>query len=158
MRRRWVMMASCLIVILGLMLTACDPDDAYSHYEHVPLEGWIKSDGIVFDIPALRRGGDYAVTMGLRTNAKYPFTSVSVIVDQTVYPSKRTLSDTIECKLADDNGRRLGPGINTYQYTFHVRDDQLATSDSLHVVVRHHMRSELLDGISDVGISLKRLR
>lgn len=41
------------ILILGVaaVMTGCDPKKVYSHYEHVPQEGWDKPDTLFYEVP-----------------------------------------------------------------------------------------------------------
>ena len=46
-----------LILAVAAILTGCDRRTVYSHYEHVPLEGWEKIDTIFFEVPPVKEAG-----------------------------------------------------------------------------------------------------
>ena len=94
--------------------------------------------------------------LGLRINATYPFMGLTLIVEQFSYPDRKRRVDTVNCKLMDSNGKMKGYGIGSFQYTFHITDLDLQQGDSLHIGVRHDMKREILPGISDIGIILKK--
>ena len=71
-------------------------------------------------------------------------------------PSHRSVTDTICCLLTDAQGNLLGDGISYRQYQFDISTEQLQKGDSLHIVVRHDMKREILPGVSDVGIKLEK--
>lgn len=98
--------------------------------------------------------GVFTANLGLRINSSFPFMGLTLIVDQTVYPSHLTKSDTINCQLIDKNGNSKGLGISYYQYNFKINQVSLNKGDSLVVRVRHNMKREILPGISDIGYSL----
>lgn len=152
MTRKWL---TCLAVAFSLQ--ACMPDVAYDKYQSAPLTGWERNDTLFYDVPRLPQGGRYGMEMGLRINDDYPFMALTLIVEQTVFPQRKVLCDTINCQLYDQQGRRLSGGISYYQYTFPVRDMLLRPGDSLRVTIHHGMKKEILPGVSDVGISLRRL-
>ena len=94
--------------------------------------------------------------IGLRINSAYPFMSLNLIVEQTVYPSHETHCDTLRCSLIDKQGNAKGRGISHYQYLFHLTTLKLNKGERLYVAIRHDMKREILPGISDIGIRLTR--
>lgn len=148
------MRKAIFLLLAGLLLlSACD-NKVYDKYHHTPIAGWEKNDTLSFDIPKMEKAGNYNIDLGLRINNAFPFMGLTLIVEQTLYPSSKTLTDTLNTNLINKNGSPLGRGLSYYQYIFHVRDIGLQRGDSLHITVRHDMKHEILPGISDVGISL----
>lgn len=144
-----------IIASLSMLIAAsCNPRKAYHHYEHTPVSGWEKNERIEFNIPPVEHSGTYALDLGLRINGLYPYMRLALVVEQTVYPPKKTTTEKLNCKLIDERGKPQGRGTNLVQYHYHLNDLSLRAGDSLHVVVRHDMRREILPGISDIGISL----
>lgn len=139
---------------MALSLAACDNGMVFYKYSHAPTEGWEKNDTVVFDVPKQKHAGIYRLDIGLRTNEQFPFTSISLVVEQTVLPQKTTRTDTLKCRLADEKGNILGRGINHFQYDFALSDLNLKENDSLHVSIRHIMKRETLPGISDIGLKV----
>lgn len=147
----------CATCLSALLFIGCSDGRVYDHYVNTPLSGWDKADRLSYDIPALKDSGWYAMDLGLRVNTAYPFLSLTLIVDQTAYPSQKSRIDTINCNLRDSDGKVRGQGIIFYQYHFQISALKLQQGDSLHVTVRHDMKRDILPGISDVGISLRRM-
>ena len=156
------MLKSLRQVIIGLMLTvacgltSCDRLPIYSHYEPTPITGWEKNDTICFGISPVKEAGYYKEELGLRINDDYPFLGLCLIVQQTVLPSGYCHYDTLNCHLIDKKGAIRGTGINHYQYTFHVNTIRLAEGDSLHILVKHNMKREIMPGVTDIGIKIER--
>jgi gliding motility-associated lipoprotein GldH len=147
-----------LTILTALALcVACSKGRVYHHYNHTPIAGWEKIDTLSYNVPPLAERGRYDTALGLRINNLFPFVSLTLIVEQTVFPSMKQQKDTINCKLVDGNGNFKGHGISSYQYRYPVSQMQLQQGDSLHITVRHDMRREILPGISDVGIALTKL-
>lgn len=143
------------MALWALMMAGCTTDTVYNSYQHTPIKGWEKNDTLKFDIPRLAEGGPYALDLGLRINSAYPFMSLTLIVEQTIYPGNRQYRDTLNCPLINENGNMLGQGVSSFQYNFHANRLHLDTGDSLHITVRHDMKREILPGVSDIGIILK---
>ena len=148
----------CIAVILMavMVLTGCRRTTVYSHYEHTPVAGWEKTDHLSFVYSPATADGTFREDVGLRINGAYPFMGLTLIVEQQLFPSGMHRSDTLTCKLIDADGTPLGKGVSFYQYRFHLCNMQLSRGDSLHVSIRHNMKREILPGIADVGITLRR--
>ena len=147
--------AAFFLTLLSLT-AACNGDKAFCKYADTAIEGWEKNDTLTFDVKPLAVAGNYQLILGLRTGNTYPFKSVTMIAEQTVFPSKKSFADTIECKLYDDNGKMLGNGISSHQYLFNVANRRYNKGDSIHIAIRHDMKRETLTGIGCVGIELTR--
>ena len=80
---------------------------------------------------------------------------LTLIVEQTIYPSGVATTDTLDCKLIDERGNATGQGVSQYQYLFPLKTLSLQRGDSLHLEVHHDMKREILPGITSVGIKMK---
>ncbi len=145
-----------IVATMALLCTACTGERVYDHYNHAPIAGWDKVDTLIFNVPPVPMGGRFGTDLGLRINKSFPFMSLTLIVEQTVYPSRKTYTDTLVCRLIGDDGSIKGQGISSYQYRYHVSELTLHKDDSLHITVRHNMMREILPGISDIGISIEK--
>ena len=141
-------------LVFSSLFLSCDSQRVYDHFAHTPLQGWEKNDSLRFDVPPLKQPGAYTMTLSLRHNESYPFTSISLIVDQRIFPGKRGRTDTIKCELFQ-KASPGGNGVSTIQHEYPLHRLVLSKGDSLHISVRHNMKREILPGISDVGIRLR---
>ena len=149
-------MRRLLYMSLFLLLASCSGNTVYDHYNHTPVSGWDRGEVLTYDVPHLKRGDKYATMLGLRVSEAYPFQSLTLIVEQTVFPEKRTTRDTLNCQIYDPKGTIKGQGINYFQYHYLVSERNLKEGDSLHITVRHDMRREIIPGVADIGIKLSR--
>lgn len=145
-----------LTTLLVTALTACDKTKVYNQYVNAPIKGWEKNEAVILDIDPLDEGGTYSLLLGMRISEEYPFRNLHMVVEQTIYPSGKTLSDTITCHVVDKHGNMLGHGVSLYQYDLPIRKRFYLHGDSIHIRVRHNMKREILPGISDVGITLRK--
>lgn len=145
-----------LAAMLLLVLSACNRKLVYDRYLSTPISGWEKNDTLSYDIRPVSGTDTYDMWLSLRTSEAYPFTAITLIVEQHIYPKDTIVNDTVNCKLTDRHGNASGTGVNFHQYRFPVTELQLQDGDSIHIRVRHDMKREILPGISDVGISLRR--
>lgn len=143
-----------MALLAACAASSCNGNKVYDKYAHTPIAGWEKNDTLSFGVPRMKTSGTYRSELGLRINNSYPFTGLTLIVEQHVYPANILTKDTLKCTLTDKMGHHNGKGVNYYQYKFGISRISLNRGDSLHVNVRHDMKREILPGISDVGISL----
>lgn len=134
---------------------SCATDTVYYSYAHTPVAGWEKNDTLTFNIPGMAASGTYSQQVGLRMTSAFPFTSISLIVEQRIMPRGKVLTDTIKCPITDIRGNFLGDGISSFQYMFPLREVTLNKKDSIHVSIRHNMKREILPGVSDIGLKME---
>ena len=137
------------------MVAACGDGTVYSKFVPAPVDGLEKNDTVSFSVPPVASYGSYRQEIGLRITSDYPFKSLCLEVKQTVEPGHRVSTDTLVCRLYDDDGNLLGHGVSMFQYGFALPDIGLRKGDSLHVRVRHVMKREILPGITDIGFSME---
>ena len=64
---------------------------------------------------------------------------------------------TLDCRLVKTNSTQKTGGISCFEYNTEVRRLRLNANDSMHITVRHDMKRDILPGVSDVGISVRRM-
>lgn len=143
-----------MVVCVCIVCVACTRGTVYNQYESTSLKGWERNDTISFQTEAMEVAGNYLEEVGVRINGDYPFMGLSLVVEQTVIPSKKTYVDTLTCQLIDDSGNATGYGINHYQYLFPLTTLKLDKGESVRIAIRHCMKREILPGILDVGLKL----
>ena len=153
---RYTLLYIYIALAIGLLFVSCDNRTVFSHYESTPVRGWERNDTLSFNIEPLQESNLYAEEIGVRISGDYPFKGLSLVVEQTIYPSQTTIIDTLSCDLIDDAGHAIGKGINHYQYLFPLTTLKLNKGESLHVGIHHCMKREILPGITDVGLILSR--
>lgn len=142
---------------LPLWLTACQPDKVYDHRESVSPSGWAKADSFVYAIPPMTEGGYYTLSLAMRTGRAFPFRSVAVSVKTYRYPKRTQKHQLIVCNLVDQSGNPIGAGVTTFQNEFPIDNDlTLKQGDSLRITLRHGMSKDKLQGITDIGIILRK--
>ena len=147
-----------LLYYIGLIVlfvcSSCDSKTAYSRYQHVSIAGWEKNDALSYEITPMKQDGTFQEAIGVRISNDFPFTGLTLIVEQTVYPSMESQSDTLTCELIDKKGKAIGRGATLYQYHFPINTITLQKGDSISIRIRHDMKREILPGIADIGITL----
>ncbi len=157
MREGWRGLHCFIVGVLGaavIAVASCSTDTVYNSYSHTPLAGWEKNDTLVFCVPRVSESGLYDQYIGLRMTNAFPFTSISLIIEQQVLPKGKAFADTVKCEITDIRGNFLGDGVSSYQYLVPLHSEMLTKGDSLRLKIRHNMKREILPGVSDVGIKI----
>ena len=160
------------------LLNACQDDLVFSHYESIPPEGWEKDEPLTITIPTQDADADGTLYIGMRNSTEYSFQSISVRMETTIFHNARahtgnaettishnarqhtgdteTTNRTIDISLFAKNGKSKGDGISMFQTETPVTPIHLASGDSVTIRIAHNMKREILSGIKDVGIIIKR--
>lgn len=152
-----------------LWLSSCGQDvrNSSSEYHRVDPDGWSYADRLTFKPEHLDSVCEGSLVVGLRHEGDYPYSNLWLEISYTdardpLYPvgpvkdGKRRLRrplrrDTVEIRLCDPYGAWTGRGIGTsFQVTDTVND--LIHASGTPVMVRHLMRSEMLEGVNQVGL------
>ena len=146
--RRILSIGYVLLVMAGCVLTACNRNTIYSHYESTSLEGWERSDTLFFEDIVVKATADYKEEIGLRINDEFPFMSLFLVVEQHIRPMNTYRTDTVSYV--------KGRGLSYYQYNFHLTTLHLNAGDTLDIRVRHNMKREILPGIANIGMTISK--
>ncbi len=138
------------------LLVACSENRVFIVYEDVAIEGWEKNDMVTIAVPPLMEDGVYDIDLLLRRDNSFPYKNISLLVETTVFPSESFYRDTLNCELSDNKGKSLGYGINLYQHSFPIQTRNLCVGDSVHINIRHNMMREILPGVSNIGILVRK--
>lgn len=148
--------ALCTLIV-GAVATigSCTTDAIYKSHQSVPIDGWDAADPRIFNIDTLRESGNYSLLLHVRTTTmeSYDFRTLYLEV-RSQWSDQSLRCDTVACHLSDERGEIKGDGVARYQYTFPVTKLSLSTNQTGRITVRHIMRREILEGISDIGVEI----
>lgn len=150
--------AITVYVMLSVMTASCiQRDMVFYKYAEINSRGWDTCSyvNMYFDCSdSVKR--DLQVNIELRTTSAYKFANLWLevldnISDTTVYEA-----DTLQLRLADDEGVRLGnlsTGLYTMSFPFKKYRD--VAPGRYNIRVRHLMSSSPLQGIREVGLRIE---
>ncbi|HAG16729.1 MAG TPA: hypothetical protein DCG69_09480 [Bacteroidales bacterium] len=143
------------ILLMGFGLSSCDRNRFYEQSSTVdPI--WIYSDGKTFDVKIADTLKYYNFYINVRNTIDYEFANLYFFI-QTDLPDGKAARDTVECQLADYQGKWLGNGSGEFRDNrFLIRKNmRFLRSGNYHFVLKHGMRPDSLKGITDVGIRIE---
>lgn len=150
----------CLLLSV-VVLTGCSDNVVYQSDVPVPGGAWSRTFSPEFAFDIADTVSQHDVYIDVRHTGDYPFSDLFLFVDLTG-PGGRTMRDTVECLLADPDGRWLGKGTGfifsdriqaKVLYKLHNR---FPATGRYTMRLEQAMRMEPLPAVMDVGVSVER--
>lgn len=145
-----------LLFIVGA-LGACDKQTVYHAFRSVPQEGWKRQDTLFFDVAVPDSQTYYKLTVEIRNRNTYPYQNINLSVGYEDPESKRVQVDTLKAVLASKEGIWKGDGWGgLYQSAFSAGSIKIGKPGNYLFKIAYTLPDEILPGINDVGIKLRR--
>lgn len=147
---------TALSLLLGY-LTACDNSIMYEELHHIEKAQWKASDTIFFHFTVTDTAQLYDFGFNVRNTTSYDYQNLYMFITAW-YPGGTWSRDTAECILAAADGKWFGKGmgkIKDSQFLFR-KGVRFRRSGKYTLCVNQAMRKELLQGISDIGINIRK--
>lgn len=146
---------SLLLILLAAV--SCADSNLYLRNEPVDRNGWPMEQIRRFEVPVADTTGNYTIYLQVRNDGRYESSNLWLFIT-THSPTGAMIRDTIECRLADEQGRWLGRGSGgryslEIPYRYRVRFPNPGTYV---IEVEHGMRSPVLQHITDFGIRIQK--
>ncbi|OQA01943.1 MAG: Gliding motility lipoprotein GldH precursor [Bacteroidetes bacterium ADurb.Bin408] len=118
---------------------------------------WSKYEIISFDVNIEDTTAKYNFFINVRNKTDYDYANLYLFMN-TKYPSGDIARDTIECLLADNNGKWFGKGWGKYRFLSlplgnHIKFPQKGLYS---FSFEQAMRTDTLQNISDIGIRIEK--
>lgn len=147
-------------IVVVLLLAGCTRGVVFQQDAPVPDGEWDRAwvPAFAFDISDTLSPHD--IYLDIRHTGDYPFSNIYVFATLTG-PNGHSLTDTVECTLADATGRWYGTGagfIHSDRVQAHVlyrTRNTFPVSGRYTIRLEQAMRTEKLEGVIDVGVSIE---
>jgi gliding motility-associated lipoprotein GldH len=120
-------------------------------------EGWPADRFIRFEVPVTDTRGIYTIFLQVRNDGRYETSNLWLFVT-THSPTGATLRDTVECRLADEEGHWLGKGSGgrfsleiPFRYRVRFPEPGIYLFE-----IEHGMRTNTLNYITDLGLRIEK--
>lgn len=147
------------LFLICFFITSCENIIMYHSYQHIPSNGWNKSDTITFHLmvnDSLTNDstpGLYNLQLLVRNNTEYKYQHLSLYVENNFPDSTIWRKDTIRFEIADENGRWLGKGISGLYENSRVLDAvHLKNPHRFTFKIIPLMNDSILTGLNDIGV------
>jgi gliding motility-associated lipoprotein GldH len=131
----------------------------YEKNKEIGKDGWDKGDIAKFNTEISDNSIPYNFYINIRNSNDYPFSNVFLFV-KTLYPDGKMSVDTVECYLADLNGKWLGKASGR------LVDNRILFKKNVIFPMKgmysfefeQAMRVDKLLGIEDFGIRIEKIK
>lgn len=146
---------SLSLVILSTIYYSCNPNTVFNQNVVLPVDGWYKNNAVAFNVNIYDTLETYEFGLNVRNSTNYRYSNLYVFLI-TEFPNGNISRDTIELRLANDEGKWLGKGWGDVKENNIVLKRSLAfpLSGNYRFLVQQAMRVDTLVGINDIGISI----
>jgi gliding motility-associated lipoprotein GldH len=146
-----------MAVICVVIFASCDRNRVFDAYVPVPDKGWSKDSMAYFvvDVPSIEQSMNLYIN--IRNTPQYTNSNLWLFID-VKSPSGKLERDTIECILADVQGKWLGKGWGSLYHLKapYMRSVKFAEHGKYEFKISHGMRSPELKGIQDIGLRVEK--
>jgi gliding motility-associated lipoprotein GldH len=147
-------------ILLTALLCACTDAPVFQADEPIPEGAWDRSYKPVFEFDITDTVSKHDVFIDVRHTGDYAFSDLFLFVDLNG-PGGRSIRDTVECLLAEPSGKWYGKGLGFIfadRYQAHVLyklGNRFPANGRYSIRLEQAMRTERLQGILDVGVSIE---
>ena len=152
MKRLWIL----AVVLLTLMLTACDGSVYYDEGRSVDEHGWLPTDSVYFDVDVDDTNRIFNFLFEVRNSVSYPYSNTFLFI-RTTFPDGSYAQDTMEYPLADPSGRWFGRRTGRYidtRYDFR-RNARFPMEGTYRFAVTNGMRDSAVAGLKDISLRIE---
>ena len=146
-----------------IVMISCDEKRIFDEYLSVG-NSWDIKKSVTFDLPKLEPTKKYNFFATLRANSDYPYSNIFLIIKMQ-QPNKKTLVDTLEYEMANENGAILGDGFSDVKESKLVYkiNEQLKLNGKYQIKIQQAVRQtgkiegdKQLKGITEVGFRIEK--
>lgn len=98
------------LLLLALCFSSCSDSRIFEENKEIPERGWDSSNVISFAVDVKDPSTPADFYINVRNADGYPYSNLFLFV-KTKFPDGKQSNDTLECMLADENGKWIGKGI-----------------------------------------------
>lgn len=152
-----IIVASIAITIVSVFLYSCNSNTIINQYVEIPSSGWDKNNAVAFNVDINDSISTYNFGINIRNSTTYRYSNLYIFL-LTEFPNGNISRDTIECLLADNEGKWLGKGWGE------IKESEIILSSGLQFplagkykfLIQQAMRVDTLRGINDVGLLVEK--
>lgn len=149
---------SLSVIIIGLILSfsfACNRNVVFDKYENIPDEKWDRTKPVQLTFSISDTTNPYDLYINIRNSTSYRYANLYLFL-HTRFPNGKTSKDTIECILAAPDGKWIGKGFSDLRENNILlrKGMKFPLKGQYQLSIEQAMRVEVLEGISDIGISI----
>lgn len=137
------------------LLISCGEDSVFEENLSLENQAWNVDQAASFEFSIDETNEYYDIFVNLRNTDDYLYSNLYLFTTM-YFPNDRIAVDTLECTLADSQGKWFGSGFGgVHEHKILLsKNKAFPLSGDYRVEIRHAMREDELRGISDVGFGI----
>ncbi len=156
------MLKTIASLIVLVLFVSCDSNTVVSKSKSLS-GNWNKDEAINFTFPQLDSIKDYNLFINVRNTNDYKYNNIFLIVSIN-FPHGKTITDTLEYKMANPDGSWLGTGIGSIKENklWYKENVSFLEEGNYRISIMHAVRNNNniegvtnLEGITDIGFSIE---
>ena len=146
-------------ILLGffsvVLFMACNSKVFYFEKNTIQDEAWDMKTSYAYPVEVTDTTRLYNFHINVRNTVDYPYANIFFFV-KTTFPTGAIAMDTVECMLAEPDGKWLGKGTGRiYDNMFLFRENIIfPMKGKYEFEITHGMRDTVIKGVSDVGLRI----
>jgi gliding motility-associated lipoprotein GldH len=150
-------LSAAVLLFVMIFSSSCNDNRIFEENTEIPGSGWDSSNVISFNVDIKDPASAADFYVNVRNADGYPYSNLFLFV-KTKFPNGKFSNDTLECLLADENGKWTGKGIgdiydNRIPFKKNVRFPLAGTYT---FEIRHGMRIPNVPLIMDIGMRIEK--
>jgi gliding motility-associated lipoprotein GldH len=145
------------LLLLFFFVCACDSKRFFEENKSIENGVWNLMNKASFRVEITDSLSRYDIYLNVRNDGTYPYSNLYLFI-HTALPGGKTATDTVECQLADPDGKWRGSGLGNMKFNRFLFQKGMVFPGKGHYVfeIEQAMRVNELKGIRDVGIRLEK--
>jgi gliding motility-associated lipoprotein GldH len=146
-----------LLSLLLLFFASCDSKRFFEENKSFPNGVWMNTNPQAFTVNISDTLSRYDLFLNVRNEGIYPYSNLYLFIKTTI-PDGRTATDTVECQLADPDGRWRGSGVGNLKFNRFLfqRGMVFPRKGNYRFELEQAMRVKELKGLTDIGIRVEK--
>jgi len=145
------------LTFLVFFLVSCDSKRFFEENKSLENGVWMNTNSQVFTVNIADTLARYDLYLNVRNDGVYPYSNLYLFIHTTL-PGGKTATDTVECQLADPDGKWRGSGLGSLKFNRFLFQRAMAfpRKGQYRFKLEQAMRVKELKGIRDVGIRIEK--
>jgi len=143
--------------IVVILLASCDSKRFFEENKSIENGVWSNTNSRIFNVNISDTLAHYDLYLNVRNDGVYHYSNLYLFI-HTLLPGGKTAIDTVECQLADADGKWRGSGLGSLKFNrFLFQRGMVFPRKGLYrFELEQAMRVKELKGIRDVGIRIEK--
>jgi gliding motility-associated lipoprotein GldH len=153
---RYLLLVTISVTVL---LFSCNKNTLFTSSLAMRGEEWKLDNVAVFKPEVSDTINSHNIYFTIRTGTSYPYQNIWLFVTTTA-PSGKSITDTLQYKLADEKGKWFGRGFaDVHELNLPYKTNVYFREKGIYSIkIRHGMRTESLKGVYDFGLRIDRIK